>query len=415
MNIVESIRMSLRSLSANKMRSGLTMLGIVIGTGAVIALLSVGQGAQRAITEQIEGMGSNLIFVFPGQINPGPGQARIRNWTPLTRQDAEAIADPARTSYVVAVAPEIGRSATVSYRGESVDVSLSGTTHEYEAVRNMHAECGDFFTASDEATAARVALLGSETAEDLFGEAEMALGARVRINTVPFKVLGVLEEKSGQGFGGGSRNRTVIVPLSTAQQKLFSGRFMSARGQQVDVINVSAFDEESIEEAIEEITWLLRDRHEIEYEEDDFTVASQEDILGALDQITNVLTIFLGSIAGISLLVGGIGIMNIMLVSVTERTREIGLRKAVGAKRSDILWQFLIESVVLSIIGGLMGIAFGWGVSALVNTLDAFTTHVSSQAIALAVSFSMMVGLFFGIYPASRAANLNPIDALSYE
>lgn len=391
------------------------MLGIIIGTGAVIALLSVGQGAQLAITEQIQGIGSNLIFVFSGQIQTGGGQATIRNWTPLTRQDAEAIADPDRAMYVVAVAPEIGRNVTVSHRGESVDVTLSGTTPEYEEVRNTHAEYGEFFTATDEATAARVVLLGSETAEDLFDEAELALGASVRINKVPFKVIGVLEEKGGQGFGGGSQNRTVVVPLSTAQKKLFSGRFVSARGQRVDVINVSAFDEDSIEEAIDEITWLLRDRHEIEYEEDDFTVASQEDILGALGQITNVLTIFLGSIAGISLLVGGIGIMNIMLVSVTERTREIGLRKAIGAKRSDILWQFLIESIVLSIIGGLAGIAFGWGVSGLVNRLDAFTTHVSSQAIALSVTFSLMVGLFFGIYPASRAANLNPIDALSYE
>ena len=413
MNLLESFRMAFRSLSANKMRSGLTMLGIIIGTGAVISLLSVGQGAQLAITEQVQSIGSNLIFVFAGQMQQG--QPRPANWAPLTRQDAEAIADPALTSYVAAVAPAIDRSATATYGGESVDVSVIGTTPEYESVRSYPAQYGEFFTYGDEAVGARVAVLGAQTAKDLLGEAESAVGATIRINSILFKVVGVLEEKGGAGFGGASADSLIIVPLSTAYDRLFSGRFLSARGRTVDIINVSAVDEKSIDAAVDEITWLLRQRHDVKYEEDDFTVTSQQDILGVFDQITNVLTIFLGAIAGISLLVGGIGIMNIMLVSVTERTREIGIRKAVGAKRSDILWQFLIESIVLSIIGGTLGILFGWGVSAAVNTLDSFTTYVSSQAVALAVGFSMAVGLFFGIYPASRAANLNPIDALRYE
>ena len=414
MNYSESLRMSLRSLSANKLRSTLTMLGIIIGTGSVIALLSVGEGAKAAIGDQIQSIGSNLIFIFPGQLQPGPG-GHSGSSEPLTRSDAEAIADPIDVPHVYAVAPQVQRNATVSYQGETVDVSVVGTIPEYEYVRSFAPALGEFFTAGEEAGAARVALLGWQTAEDLFMEPELALGATIRVNLIPFRVIGVIEEKGGQGMGGGSADATVIIPLSTMQKKLFSGRFLSSQGARVDLINASAMDEDSVEQAIDEITWLLRDRHKIEYGEDDFTVASQQDILGVFDQITNVLTIFLGAIAGISLLVGGIGIMNIMLVSVTERTREIGIRKSVGAKRADILWQFLIESVVLSVIGGLIGIGFGWGVAALVNTLDSFTTYVSPQAVTLAVSFSMAVGLFFGIYPASRAANLNPIDALRYE
>jgi len=414
MNLWESIRMAFRSLNANKMRSGLTMLGIIIGTGAVIALLSVGQGAKLAITEQIQSIGSNLIFVFPGKFRQGGGQPT--NYAPLTREDAEALADPARCPHVLAVAPALERSGDVTFNGETDNVPIIGTTPDYEFVRNFRTEYGTFLNQGDESVAARVAVLGAQTAENLFGDREAATGETIRINGVPFKVIGVLEEKGGQGFGGRSQDDLVIIPLSTAHKRLFSGRFMSARGRVVDFINVSAVSEDTIEDAIDEISWTLRDEHKILYEEDDdFTVASQKDLLGVFDQITSVLTIFLGAIAGISLLVGGIGIMNIMLVSVTERTREIGIRKAVGARRSDILWQFLIESIVLSVIGGLIGIAFGWAVSRIVNTLDSFTTYVSWQAVALAVGFSMAVGLFFGIYPASRAASLNPIDALHYE
>ena len=415
MNLIESIRMALRSLRANKLRAGLTMLGIIIGTGAVIALLAVGQGAQAEITGQIQSIGSNLIFVFPGQLQQGMGGGTLRIVRMLTRQDAEAIADTSRNPHVEAVAPEIDRSVTLTFGGDSVSVSAVGTTPEYQFVRSFSTQYGEFFTAGDEAAAARVAVLGNTTAKDLFGDPEEAVGQTVRINRVPFKVIGVLEGKGGQGFGGGSRDAVVILPLSTAQKKLFSGRMLTEGGQRIDFINVSAVDEASIDTAIEEITWTLRDRHDIQYEEDDFSVASQQDILSVAGQITSILTIVLGAIAGISLLVGGIGIMNIMLVSVTERTREIGIRKAVGAKRSDILWQFLIESIVLSVVGGVVGIAFGWGTALLVQRLAQLTTYVSAQAVSLAVGFSVAVGLFFGIYPASRASNLNPIDALRYE
>jgi putative ABC transport system permease protein len=413
MSLWESVRMAFRSLASGKMRSGLTMLGIIIGTGAVIALLSVGQGAQREITGQVQGIGSNLISVFAGSI--GGGQQLTGNYLPLTRQDAEALGDPSRLPHVLAVAPEINRGVTITVGRESTSVSVVGTTPEYEFVRSFSPAYGSFITSNDELSGARVVVLGWDTAAALAGSAELALDQTVRINGVPFRVIGVLEKKGGQGMGGGSRDNIAIIPLSTAHRRLFAGRFISAEGRTVDLINVSAVDEDSIDQAIEEITWALRDRRGIEYGEDNFSVASQQDILGMLNQITNVLTIFLGAIASISLLVGGIGIMNIMLVSVTERTREIGIRKAVGARRGDILWQFLVESVVLSVIGGIIGIGFGWGVSEIVNTLGAFQTFVSPQSVMLAFGFSMAVGLFFGIYPASRAANLHPIDALRWE
>jgi len=413
MSIWQSVRMAFRSLGANKLRSGLTMLGIIIGTGAVIALLSVGEGARTAITSQIQSIGSNLIFVLPGRYEQTSGQTR--NYVPLTLEDAMALADEERVPHAAAVAPTIDRSYAVTAGGESVQVEVVGTTPEFEMVRNYPAAYGSFFTSADEAAEARVAVLGTATARKLFGEETRALGETVRINRVPFTVVGVLAEKGGQGFGGSTADDLVIVPLRTAQQRLASGRQVVTTGRVVDYITVSAVDEESISQAIDEISWVLRDRHDIEYQDDDFTVTSQQDILGVFAQITSVLTIFLGAIAGISLLVGGIGIMNIMLVSVTERTREIGIRKAVGARRADILWQFLIESMVMSVVGGLVGIAFGWGVSRAVNTLGQFTTVVTPQSVLLAVSFSMAVGLFFGIYPASRAANLNPIDALHYE
>jgi putative ABC transport system permease protein len=418
MSVLESIAMSLRSLRANKLRSALTMLGIIIGTGAVIGLLSVGEGARAAITAQVQGIGSNLIFVVGGSLSQlqagGPGGGG--SYEPLTRQDAEMIMADPLTVHIAAIAPEIERTGTVTYRSETVTVPVRGTVPEWEFVRNHRVLMGTFFSSGDDAAAGRVALLGYQTATDLFGFPELALDQTIRINRVPFRVIGILEEKGGGGPGGfGNRDSFVLVPLATAAQRLFPGRYLTAAGTRVDTLYVSAVDEASMDAAIQEITLVLRDRHNIEFEEDDFTVASQQEILSVFNEITRYLTIFLGAIAGISLLVGGIGIMNIMLVSVTERTREIGIRKAVGAKRRDILWQFLIESVVLSVVGGGLGIALGWAMATAVNTLDAFTTVVSGQAVLLAVTFSVAVGLFFGIYPASRAANMDPIEALRYE
>jgi len=265
-------------------------------------------------------------------------------------------------------------------------------------------------------TTSRIAVLGARAASDLFGE-ESPLGRTVKINRIPFRVIGVMEEKGGAEMGGALRDGRVFVPITTAQTKLFGGRAISGGGRSVSMINVSAVEEDRVEAAIEQIILLLRERHDIRYQDEDFSVISQKGVLGIMDQITNIFTFFLGAIAAISLLVGGIGIMNIMLVSVTERTREIGLRKAVGAKWRDILMQFLAEAVTLSIVGGLLGILFGIGVAALANELGKpFTMAiVSPQSVLLAVGFSVAVGLFFGIYPATRAAALNPIDALRYE
>jgi len=406
--------MSFRSLMANKLRSFLTMLGIIIGTGAVIALLSVGEGARAAITSQIQDIGSNLVIVFPGSMmEMGMGGGRS---TPITRADALAMKDIALAPHISAVAPIVSGTVDVNYGPETMMVQIEGTTADYEIVRNAVVEYGRFIADGDDAVSARVAVIGTDVADRLIGGRDGAVGLSIRLNGVPFEVIGVLREKGGQGMGGGSSDRVIIIPLSTAHDKLFPGRFVSQGERTVDVVYVSAIDEDSVEYVIQEITDMLRQRQGTYLEEDDqFTVTSQQDVLGVFDQITGVLTTFLAAIAGISLLVGGIGIMNIMLVSVTERTREIGIRKAVGARSADVLVQFLIESVVLSVIGGLLGIAFGWGVSRLVNRLGTFSAVVTVESVILAVGFSLAVGLFFGIYPARRAARMNPIDALRYE
>jgi putative ABC transport system permease protein len=413
MSVLESIRVALQGLAANKLRSSLTMLGIVIGVGAVIALLALGEGTQAAITEEIQGIGSNLIFITPGsEEGHGPGATRSVADT-LTLADAEAIAAPGSVPGVLAVAPEFNNNADVIYGSESVNATITGTTPDYPLVRSSSPEMGEFFTQQQMTTMARVAVLGHQTAEDLFGGSD-PLGRTIKINRVHFRVIGVMEEKGG-GMGG-SADSTVYIPITTAQRKLFGGRATSGTSWKVSSINVALVSEDYMDPATDEITLLLRQQHKIQPgEDDDFSVMSQEDILSMAEQITGILTIFLGAIAAISLLVGGIGIMNIMLVSVTERTREIGIRKAVGAKRRDILMQFLIEAIVLSVIGGLLGILLGAGIAILVEQSGLMTTVVSADAVLLATGFSVAVGLFFGIYPSMRAARLHPIEALRYE
>ncbi len=412
MNILESIRIALRALSANKMRSGLTMLGIIIGVGVVIALVSVGEGAQAAVTEQIRGMGSNLIMVIPGSLSE-MATMLVSGSSSLTLDDAEAIA--ANCPDVVAVAPEVSYGAQVAYGSENTYTLVTGTTPEYPWVAKFYPKEGQFFDSHHLEIAARVAVLGARTARKLFGE-ESPIGRTVKINRIPFRVIGVMEEKGGTEIGGAVRDEIVFVPITTAQTKLFSGRAIRG-GRRVSMINVSAAGEDRIDAAIEQITLLLRERHKIRYQDEDFTVISQKGILGIMGRVTGIFTFFLGAIAAISLLVGGIGIMNIMLVSVTERTREIGIRKAVGAKRRDILMQFLVEAVALSVIGGLIGILFGVVVVNLVNVISQhlIMAVISPDSILVAVGFSVAVGLFFGIYPATRAAALNPIEALRYE
>ena len=413
MDVIESLRLATRGLAANKMRSLLTMLGIIIGVGAVIALLSIGQGAQNAITEQIQDIGSNLIFVVPGSLTQAGASFGAGTLASLSLKDAEAIANQANCPDCAAVAPQRSGVAQIIYRSANTSATVVGTTPEYAFVRKLPLAEGSFFNGQESARASRVAILGGAIAEDLF-DLEVALGQTIRIDRVPFRVIGVLEE---QGIGGGGANldMQVFVPLTTARARLFGSLVAKGGGDAVSLINVSAVSEQRVDAAVEQITEVLRARHRIQYQEDDFTATSQQDILGVFNQVTSILTIFLTAIAAISLLVGGIGIMNIMLVSVTERTREIGIRKAVGAKRRDIMVQFLIEAMVLSILGGLIGIGFGAAAAALVSATGVLDTGVSGQSVALAVGFSVSVGLFFGLYPATRAASLNPIDALRYE
>ncbi len=415
MNLLESTRVALHSLGANKLRSTLTMLGIIIGVGAVIALLSVGQGAGAAITSQIQGIGSNLIFVFPGQTSQAGVRAALGSAPTLTLADSEALEGSTCCPDIAEVAPIYSRSAQITAGGNNTNTTVTGTTPSFESVRNFHATRGRFFDARDFDTAARVAVLGTMTAKTLFGNQD-PLGQPIKINRVPFKVIGIMEEKGGTSSFGSSQDDVIIMPITSAQRRLFGSAAQTSSGApRVSMITISARSEKQMNAAMSQITQVLRQRHKIIYQQDDFTVISQKDILGVLNQITDILTIFLGSIAAISLLVGGIGIMNIMLVSVTERTREIGIRKAIGARRRDILLQFLIEAITLSVTGGLLGILFGSGVGIAVNATGVIQTVVAPTSVLLAVGFSIAVGLFFGLYPAARAAALHPIDALRYE
>ena len=409
MTLVQAFIEALESLSGNKLRSGLTVLGIVIGVAAVIAMLAVGQGAQASITGSISGIGTNLLFVFRG--DPGDN---VRNPKPLTLGDADALRDQFNAPSVAAVAPALQGNGVVSFGGEQTSPQLFGVTPEYFVVRNLNLAEGEFITEEHMLGRASVVLIGSEVATALFGHADGVTGETIRIEGQPFRVIGVLETKGGGALG--SEDNQVIVPFTTAQARLIR----RSTNDRVDVIFVQAVSGDVVKQASEEIATILRSRHRTPVGADDFTVFTQQDLLSTFQSITGILTVFLGGIAGISLLVGGIGIMNIMLVSVTERTREIGLRKALGARRRDILIQFLTESSLLSLIGGIIGIILGWLISFIVGQIavannTAFTPIVGTDAILLATIFSAAVGLFFGIYPANRAASLEPVEALRYE
>lgn len=408
MNIGQAIREALESLNANKVRSGLTILGIVIGVAAVIAMLAVGQGAQDTITGSISGLGSNLLFIFPGNL-----QEDVRNPQPLTIGDADAIRDPFQAPSVENVAPVLNGNNLVSYGGDQTRTEIYGITPDYISVRSYELLEGEFIVEDHILGRSSVALLGPEVADRLFDRRSGVTGETVRIEGQPFRVIGVLAPKGGSSFG--SQDNVVLVPFSTAQARL-----IRRSRERVDLIFVQSVSADSVSAASNEIADILRTRHRTELGADDFTIFSQQDFVATAQTITGVLTVFLGGIAAISLLVGGIGIMNIMLVSVTERTREIGLRKAVGARRRDILIQFLTESSLLSLFGGVIGIAFGWLIAFVVGRIAASSGTplepvVGVNAILLATVFSTAVGLFFGIYPANRAAGLEPVEALRYE
>ena len=406
MNITESFYTALDSLLANKMRSILTMLGVIIGVAAVIALMSIGNGVSASITGEIQSFGTNLIYVSPDFENSNGAQT-------LSLEDVEALSDPFLAPALSDVAATVSGNQEVLYNGRSENTSVLGVTGNYFFVNNLDDFAnGDMLTEQDNETSARVAVIGSELAEDLFQE-DFPVGKSIKINGVSYEVVGVLNEQ-GSSFGS-STDSNVFVPLTTAQSRLYPNRTRQG-AKAVNTIIAQAASEDQTDTAVEQITDIIREQHGITYAaDDDFAIISQTDLLDTFDQITGVLTAFLGSIAGISLVVGGIGIMNIMLVSVTERTREIGIRKAVGALKRDILTQFLLESLLLSLIGGGIGILLGYGISQAVGPLLDLDAVVDMGTVTLATSFAGGVGLIFGIYPAWRAANLRPIEALRYE
>jgi putative ABC transport system permease protein len=416
MNAAESVRLAFRALTANKLRAALTMLGIIIGVGAVITLMSAGEGVSVYIAEQFQGIGSNLLFVVPGsaeEATSGPPGMQASG-AELTNGDVEALRDPLRAPDVAAVSPQLFRTAQVAAGRHDMIAQVQGVAPDFAQVRSWYPEVGRFIDQEDMLSRARVALIGQDVVKELFPDNPYPLDQPIKINDVPFRVVGILEKKGGSQFS--NQDESILIPLTTAQTRLFPSR--SRTGEyRVTAIIVQAVSEERMQAASEEVAAILRERHGIDFsDEDDFSIISQSDIIAVFGEITNVLTIFLGAIAGISLLVGGIGIMNIMLVSVTERTREIGLRKAVGARRRDILWQFLIEAMTLSLVGGVLGITLGAIGAGIISALvDDFAAVVTLQAVLLATTFSAAVGLFFGIYPARRASLLNPIDALRYE
>jgi putative ABC transport system permease protein len=417
----ETLRVAWGGVISNKVRSGLTVLGVVIGVATVIALLSIGQGTQDAILEQITGGGSDLVFVTPGGNSgptggDGPGTSSTAP-TLLTDEDVAALEAVGALPDAVAVVPRYAKTADVSFGDERVGASVVGTTEAYQAAYGSRMDHGRFLLPSDSSGADLVAVLGAETASSLFGGFD-PVGQRVQLNLatgdrVPVTIVGVLAEQDVSAVTG-NVNASVFVPLSTARTRLFDARDELGR-QTVTSLAVQA-EEGASAALVSQVEVALRDSRDLgPDDEDDFAVTSQEDLLSMAEQVTGILTTFLGVIAAISLVVGGIGIMNIMLVSVTERTREIGIRKAVGARRNDILGQFLLEALVLSIIGGLLGIALGAVVSWAVGLSGFLSTSVSPSAVGLAFGFSLAVGLLSGVYPARRASRLLPIDALRYE
>lgn len=405
MNLQDLLRETTAALSANKVRSGLTILGIVIGIASVIAMVSIGQGASGQIQASIEGLGSNLLTIVPGFIQPGKGIVSSGRGSAQTlkNEDVEVLK---QITGVLYVSPELSRRfQIVSPTGDNTNSTIVGTVPEYVLARNVNVVNGSFFTENQLRSLGRVAVLGPTVAQDLFEDTE-AVGKTVRINKVNFKVVGVLQSKGSAGFF--NPDDTVFVPLTTMQKILAGADFLST-------IAVSVESKDIMPQVQAAATAALAEKHRVDPQNLDFSIVSQADILGALTQVTDTFTIFLAAVAGISLIVGGIGIMNMMLTTVTERTREIGLRKAIGAKKKDISKQFLTEAVMLTFLGGFAGIILGWAISLAVSQFVGIVTKVSWQAVLLAFGVSAAIGIIFGYYPARRAASLNPIEALRYE
>jgi putative ABC transport system permease protein len=405
MEFTAILRIALRALARNKMRSILTMLGIVIGVAAVIAMVGVGQGAQQKVQDQIASMGTNLIYVSAGSVNRGGTHLGAGATKTLIYDDMKAIEREVPTASMAA--PGAGSGAQVVYENQNWSTRINGTEPQYFTIRDWPLASGSPFTDDDVSHAANVAVLGETVRQNLFGNAD-PVGQTIRIGALPFQVVGALTAKGQSGMGA-DQDDGVYVPVTTLQKKITGQDWLQ-------YIMVSAVSQPASYAAQGQITSLLRDRHRIRSgEDDDFQVRNLADVAELADQQSQVMTLLLASIAGVSLIVGGIGIMNIMLVSVTERTREIGIRVAIGATEQDVQWQFLSESVVLSLLGGAAGILVGVGASLVITKLLGWAILISPIAIVVAVIFSMAVGVFFGYYPARKAARLDPIEALRFE
>lgn len=409
MNILNNIRVALRALKANMLRSSLTVLGIVIGVAAVVALLSIGKGATQGITSQVEGMGTNLVSISTARMfRPGMG---VSSSATLLYSDYETVLK--KVDNIAGIAPYYQSQESVSTTNRTSDYSVIGVTPSYESVTLQSVDQGRFLNSSDGLTKKRVAVIGETVSSDLF-QGLNPIGRTIKINNVDFEVVGVLASKGSSGFMSGDSN--VLIPLETGYAKVFGQRARSNGKYTLSGISISAKDADSIDGVVSQSETILRSQHNLGLNDDlGFSVSSQAQMLSSLSSISATLSAFLGAIAGISLLVGGIGIMNITLVSVTERTREIGLRKAVGAPRKAILFQFLVETITLALIGGVLGIVLGSAIAGVVTFLGLITATITADVLLLAFTFSALIGLFFGIYPAWQASKLSPIEALRYE
>lgn len=407
MNFSELFFEAIGTLTLNKLRTGLATLGIIIGIGSVIALVSLGQSSQKAVAAQIQSLGSNLLTVIPGAQSAGLVRGAAGGATTLTYEDAEAIKTSPQVTTVKNVSPEFSRRAQVTAGRKNTNTQILGVTPSYMEVRKLSLASGSFLNERDVESMTKVAILGSQIVSDLFGEGANPVGQSIRINNLSFRIIGVAESRGGTGLQ--NQDDVVLVPLTTAQKQLFGADYVTS-------ISVEAQNENVMAQAQDEIGYLLLARHKLrDPASADFTIFSQNDILGAASAVTSTFTALLSGIAAISLLVGGIGIMNIMLVTVTERTREIGLKKALGAKKKIIITQFLIESIILTFAGGVIGMAVGIAASYVISNMINLPFALSPNSVLLAIGVSGAIGVLFGWYPARKAANLQPIEALRYE
>ena len=406
MNLANLLRIALRALANNKLRGFLTMLGIIIGVASVITMLAIGQGSKKSIQAQISEMGSNMIMIHPGGDMRGGVRQSAEDMQTLKLEDYEDIVN--ETRFVSAVSPSVNSSGQVIYGANNAPTTIYGISPDYMEIRRYKIEDGDMFTEQDIQTAAKVCVIGKTIVDNLFPNGENPVGKVIRFGKLPFRIVGVLESK-GYNSMGMDQDDLILAPYTTIQKKVLAITHLQG-------INCSALEERYTDQAIEEISEILRRNHKLkESDEDDFTIRSQQELSTMLTSTTDMMTVLLAAVAGISLLVGGIGIMNIMYVSVTERTREIGLRMSIGAKGIDILSQFLIESVLISVTGGLIGVFFGVGAALVVNKVAHFPIFIQPWSVMLSFAVCTVTGIFFGWYPAKKAAQLDPIEAIRYE